>query len=167
MGATDDAIAGVISKLSIILDRKRAYKFYPEALVYSTQYMIAGQSDLVIQRTMQKKRALFDFYDYKTNLEKGIQFTSMGRKDGLIKHYNRFLLHPVDHLEDCNYNLYSLQLSIYAYLAQTSWNIRVGRLAIIYINRNMQARLYPVPYMRHEAKAICDNWLEKKPLPAT
>ena len=50
------------------------------------------------------ENGLFDINDYKTN--KVINFYSQ---------YAKKLLPPMDHLDDCQYNIYALQLSIYAY----------------------------------------------------
>lgn len=37
------------------------------------------------------KELIIDIDDFKTNLFKGIVFDSISRKEGKIKHYNRFL----------------------------------------------------------------------------
>lgn len=143
---------------------KSSYMCFPEALTYSTYYQIAGQSDLVVQR--QKSRAsVFDFYDYKTNESKGIEFDSINRSKDPIAHYNKFMLPPLAHLEDCNYNKYAMQLSIYAYLSETTWGIRVGRLAIIFIDLEMNVTMLAVPYMRYEAESLLDHYKNLKALP--
>ena len=47
------------------------YKYFPEALIYDSAFGVAGQSDLVLQRTKDKK-GLVDFFDYKTNESKDV-----------------------------------------------------------------------------------------------
>jgi len=143
---------------------KPYYRFYPETILYEQTSRVAGQTDLVIQR-QKSNDSLFDFYDYKTNESKGIQFDSIGRKQDPIRHYNRMFLAPLDHLEDCNYNLYALQLSLYAYLAQVTYGIKIGRLAIIFINNEMKINLYPVPYLKLEAIYLLVTKMETKQLP--
>ena len=140
------------------------YRYYPETIVYDQASLISGQSDLVVQR-QKTENSVYDFYDYKTNESKGIQFDSISRKEEPWKHYNRMFLAPLDHLEDCNYNLYSLQLSLYAYLAQITYGIRIGRLGIIFINNEMKPNLFPVPYMKLEAAAVVNFMTTLKPLP--
>jgi hypothetical protein len=131
------------------------YKYFPEAILYDSACRVAGQSDLVVQR-QKDQQGVFDFYDYKTNESRGIYYDSIKRdKSGAIKkHYNQFLLPPVSHLEYSNYNTYSLQLSAYALLAENTFNIKVGRLAIIFIGEGMKVKLLPVPYMKLEVQEI-------------
>ena len=160
----DRIIMPVLGKLLRITDPKRCYRYFPEAIIYAQKYRIAGTSDLVIQR-QRSKNSPFDFYDYKTNLSRGIVFHSMKKKDGDIRHYNRYLLPPLEHLEDSNYAIYSLQLSIYAFMAQLTWGIRVGRLGIIFINKQGQPKIYPVPYMKMEAQAVLEHFIKRKELP--
>lgn len=131
------------------------YKYYPEAILYDSEFGIAGQTDLTVVR-QRTKNSVVDFYDYKTNEQKGIYYDSILRhQDGKIKkHINKFLLEPLSHLEDCNYNHYALQLSIYAYMAERTFGIKVGRLAIIFINKQLKANLLPIPYLRYEVDAL-------------
>lgn len=143
---------------------KQAHRIYPEALIYSTHYQVSGQSDLVIQRQRSNK-SVFDFFDYKTNEAKGIEFDSVNRKKDPPTHYNRFMLPPLDHLEDCNFNHYAMQLSCYAYMSQLTWGIKVGRLAILFIDNNLKLHVYPVPYLKLEAEALLKHHLSLKPLP--
>lgn len=135
------------------------YRYYPEAILYSGKHKAAGTADLPVQR-QRKRDGVWDFYDFKTNVKKGIYFDSIKRMDGKIeKHYNRFLKAPLDHLEDSNYNTYCLQLSIYAYMAETTFGAKVGRLGIIFIGKDMSIKMYPVPYMRFEAIALLEAHL--------
>lgn len=161
-GKYDLKLNTVIEQLQPLF--KNNYRFYTEALIYSLAYGVAGQSDLVVQRN-KGIQSVFDIFDYKTNESKGIQFDSISRKDGEIKHYNRYMLPPFDHIEDCNYYQYALQLSLYAYMCQETWNLKIGRLAILFVDNDLQLHIYPVPYMMYEAEMllVCNATL--KPLP--
>ena len=139
------------------------YKFYPEVKLFSHRCRVAGTTDLVLQRQKSKVPVL-DFGDYKTNESKGIYFDSISRKDGVIKHYNRYLLPPFDYMEDCNYVIYSLQLSIYAFMAMDSLGIKVGRLFILFIDNSYNVTEIPVPFMYHEAKMLCESNISIKQL---
>jgi CRISPR/Cas system-associated exonuclease Cas4 (RecB family) len=165
-GNVDVELNGVVDQLKRIL--AGSYKYIPEALIYSMDHMVAGQSDLVIQRQNSRKSPVIDFFDYKTNEANGIQYDSIKIKEnGDIMHYNRYMLSPFDYLEDCNFNHYSLQLSIYAYMSEITWGIKVGKLAILYIDLNLKMHVIPVPYMRLEAKALLEYNSSLKPLPQT
>lgn len=133
------------------------YRIFDETVVYSTRYKVAGRFDRGGQR-QKGANSLYDFYDFKTNESKGIRFDS--RSKDRDKHYNRFLLPPLDHLEDCNYNIYSLQLSLYARLASLTYGIRIGKLGIIFVDNNLNARFLPVPYMKYEVEKLLDHYQE-------
>ena len=133
------------------------YKYHAEAIIYSAKHEVSGTADLSVQRTRTKK-GIWDFYDYKTNQKKGIYFDSI-KRDGakIVKHYNRFYRKPLEHLEDSNYNRYCLQLALYAYMAEITFDVKPGRLGIIFINENFKITMHAVPYMRMEAKALLDH----------
>jgi hypothetical protein len=78
---------------------------YPEHFVYLKSAGICGQSDRV-----EVVNGRVDIYDYKTNKE--IKKESYKNWEGISKK----MLHPVSHLDDCNYNHYALQLSLYLYM---------------------------------------------------
>lgn len=163
-GKCDPKLDNVVFQLKELYNY--AYRYFPELIIYSSEHRIAGMSDLVVQRQKTiKNYPIIDFFDYKTNESNGIQFNTIREKNNKLTHYNRFMFSPVEHLEDCNYNHYALQLSIYAYMAEITWRIIVGRLAILFIDLELNLHIYPVPYMRYEAKAILDNYKSLKPLP--
>lgn len=137
--------------------------FYPEKILYSKVYHVAGTSDLVLLRKSpsRNKQVVVDLFDYKTNLIKGITYDSIKRdeKGRFEKQYDRYLLDPVSHLEHCNYNLYSLQLSMYGLMAEMSFPVRVGRLGIIFIDPSgNMIKVIPVAYLRRDVMAIMEQF---------
>jgi hypothetical protein len=78
---------------------------YPEHMVYLRSAGICGQSDLV-----EIVNGRVNIIDYKTN--KKIDTESYTDWEGKSEK----MLPPVDSLDDCNFNHYSLQLSIYMYI---------------------------------------------------
>ena len=78
---------------------------YPEHMVYLRSAGVCGQSDLV--EVIDGKVYITD---YKTNKE--IKRQSYKNWEGISEK----MLAPVSHLDDCNYNHYNLQLSIYMYM---------------------------------------------------
>lgn len=143
---------------------KQYYRFYPEVLLFSHKYKVAGRTDLILQR-QKSKIPVFDITDYKSNEKKGIVFDSISRKESELKHYNRYLLEPFEYLESCNYVLYALQLSIYAFLLLDRGNCRIGKLAIIFFDNQFKPTYIPVPFMYQEAKMICELNTVIKDLP--
>jgi hypothetical protein len=122
------------------------YRRVSEAVLYDTESLVAGTTDKIMQCTSHPK-SVVDLDDYKTNLSKGIQFKS---------DYNDYLLGPLAHLQECNYNTYALQLSIYAYLYQKKSGKNIGMLNILFIppDDHLSFRRIPVPYMKAEVEAM-------------
>jgi hypothetical protein len=153
------------------------YKMYKDVLGYlngfynHTEFIIpdeksnvCGTADVVIQRNRSSSNCICDIADYKTNLRKGIVFDSTyTNKFGVKVSNGKFMYGPVAHLEDCNYNQYALQLSLYAYMLERNFNVRIGKLFILWLqfvrNEATQWIYYktvylPVPYLHYEAIAI-------------
>tara|TARA_B110000503_G_C7157013_1_gene417789 strand:+ start:2569 stop:3399 length:831 start_codon:yes stop_codon:yes gene_type:complete len=78
---------------------------YPEHFIFLKSAGICGQSDRV-----EVVKDIIDVIDYKTNKE--IKKTSFVNWEGK----SQKMLGPCAHLDDCNFNHYSLQLSIYMYM---------------------------------------------------
>jgi hypothetical protein len=104
-------------------DQKLLNGVYPEHLVYLKSAGLCGQSDLV---------EVIDGYvhitDYKTNKEiKSEGFTNWEGK-------TQKMLAPVSHLDDCNLNHYTLQLSLYMFMIlKHNPKLKPGTLTIHHI----------------------------------
>lgn len=112
-----------------------------EQIFASEKFSVCGTAD----KPTKRYNGLLDIFDYKTNTEKGIEF---------MNKYNTFMKEPFEHLEDCNYMHYTMQLSIYAYIAETEYNQRIGRLGIIDVSNGKIPIMVPVAYMRNEAEQM-------------
>lgn len=119
---------------------------YPETVLFSKKYGIAGMCDLI-----EDCGEYFNVWDNKTN-----------KKINFMSEYGHWLNKPVSHLSDCQYNVYCLQMSIYAYLYQMETKKKVGRLALYYLNpeKDFEFEVIPCPYLGREAKDVLDHWLE-------
>ena len=96
---------------------------YPEHMVYLKSAGICGQSDLV-----EVVNGKVNIIDYKTNKE--IKTESYKDWEGVSEK----LLPPVSNLDDCNFNHYSLQLSIYMYMIlKHNPKLQPGRMFIHHI----------------------------------
>lgn len=149
------------------------HKCIPEMILHSLKWGVAGTADNPMARQRSDK-SVIDIDDWKTNVEKGIVFDSTKFNDETkkLKHYNRFMLHPVDHLEDCNYIHYAIQLSIYGVLLLDMFPAhKIGRLTLTFIkviNDSAPVIKYelttiPVPFLKLEAEAILDAYNTKYP----
>lgn len=86
-------------------DQKMGEGVYPEFFLYLPSVGIAGQSDRI---TIANGKV--DILDYKTNKE--IKTQGFKNYEGITQK----MLYPLNHLDDCNLNHYSIQLSIYMYI---------------------------------------------------
>ena len=86
-------------------EQKLTDGIYPEHMVYLKSAGICGQSDLV-----EVVNSKVNIIDYKTNKE--IKKESFKNWEGISDKMS----HPISHLDDCNFNHYALQLSIYMYI---------------------------------------------------
>lgn len=109
--------------VKIAPDQTLVSGIYPEHLVYLKSAGICGQADRV-----EVIQDIIDLYDYKTNKEIKMQaFTSW---DGVTQK----MLGPLSHLDDCNFNHYALQLSVYMYvMLKHNHNLKPGKIQIHHI----------------------------------
>lgn len=98
-----------------------------EALLYSVKLQLAGQSDVILKRTLPcgtEHYCIFDWKFLKTGLEKKGKFSFTTRKYTKMK--NKF-----KHLGDCNWMHYSVQLAIYQTLTGDPGSIKEKVLMIV------------------------------------
>ena len=142
------------NKVNYILDLDNG--IYPEFLmswISPEGLHIAGQADLVC-----KSGNDIDILDWKTNREiKRRSFYNSSKKS------NVKLKYPLNNLEDCNYNIYMLQLSMYGYMIQKlnpSLNIR--SLTIVHIQRDGSIKEYPVEYKKDEIERVIKHYAKQQ-----
>jgi len=143
---------------------------YPEHMVYLDSVGICGQSDLV---TVQG--GFVDITDHKTSKE--IRREGFRNWEGTVSK----MLRPVQHLDECEFSHYALQLSIYIYIiCRHNPMLLPGKLTINHVKfvQNGQDKWgYPVhmlengepvvdsiepitlPYMQKEVQSII-TWLK-------
>ena len=104
-------------------EQKLTDGIYPEHMVYIKSAGICGQSDLV-----EVVNSKVNIIDYKTNKE--IKTESFKNWEGTSDKMS----HPVSHLDDCNFNHYALQLSIYMYIIlKHNRKLRPGKIYIHHV----------------------------------
>ena len=134
------------------------YDIYPEVIVYAKELSLAGTIDLLIYDRMKNE---YKILDWKTN--RRIDTQSYGHKMGL---------HPAtSHLMDCNYYQYSNQLSLYRYILENYYNVKVSSAAICHRTKS-KPQFYKTEYHvdtieqmlqadREELKRNADDMLTK------
>lgn len=132
--------------ISVVKEYSHYHKNHLEKCLWSEEFGIAGTTDR-LSETTSHRTSVVDLSDYKTNKSKGIQFKCP---------YGKYMTGPLSHLQNCNYNHYSLQLSIYAYMYQQLYGRPIGNLHIRFFPPyNLLAHYaIPVPYMKYEVEAM-------------
>ena len=120
--------------------------FYSEVIIYSKELGIAGTIDVLVYN---KKQDAYHLVDWKTN--KRIDKTSFRKKMGI--------LNSTKHLQDCNFNHYSLQLSFYRYILERYYGLNIGSQTLFHLKEN-RYEIFPVNYREEELM----NMLREKEL---
>lgn len=130
---------------------------HSEYILSNDKFEVAGTADILIEGTNW-----FKVWDIKTN--KQIRFTNSFHSD-------RFLFDPVSHLTNCEFNKYSLQLSIYAFMYEIISGKPCTELRIIYAKPNEQAQPggnnysieeYYIPYLKTDVINIFKHYERTK-----
>lgn len=117
---------------------------WPERILFSEEYELAGMSDLIIDID----ETFFDVWDWKTNREFNF-FDQFGYKT---------LFKPFDHLQSCQWSVYTLQLSVYAYMYEMEFPGRKCRqICIGYWDKEKKSfEKIQIMYLKHEAKKLIE-----------
>jgi hypothetical protein len=122
---------------------------WPERIMFAEEYNLAGMSDLIIDLDNNH----FSVADWKTNKE--------------FNYVNKYgyetLLKPFDHLQNCQYSIYTLQLSIYAYMYELEFpHKKCANITIGYWNKETKTMSkIPVMYLKTEAKKMLELYKYK------
>lgn len=102
------------------IDQNR-YQIRSETILFAKEIKLAGTVDVIVQDRLTN---VIDIYDWKTS--KSIDKTSFKNKMGNT---------PASaNIMDCNYITYSLQLSLYRYLLERYYGMRVNKLTLLHLN---------------------------------
>jgi len=113
---------------------------FTEVIVYSEELKIAGSIDIL---AYHKPTDVYEIIDWKTSKE--IKKVSFKRKMGN---------HPVtSNIMDCNFNHYSLQLSMYRYLLENYYGVTVQNQLIGHLQDD-NCIGYVTPYFSKELSGI-------------
>jgi len=111
-------------------------KFYSEVIVYSKELELAGSIDLLVYN---RDTNSYKIFDWKTS--KRIETNSFRNKRGTNKASSQLM--------DCNYIHYSLQLSLYQYISEKHYNIKIESAEIVHIGE-LKVTAYKYQYLKNE-----------------
>ncbi len=98
---------------------------YPEHFLYLKSAGICGQADIC-----ERVGDVINIGDYKTNKDEDLQVGSHKNWEGISKK----MLPPLQHMEDCKWSHYCLQLSLYMYIAlKHNPQCKPGKMTIYHV----------------------------------
>jgi len=111
---------------------------------------ICGMLDMLIFNTQTEK---FEILDFKTNKE----FNEVSR-------FEKKLLPPVDHLDECERSIYSLQLSLYKIFIEKYTDIEIDKLKVVWFSvNNKEYKIIELDYLPMECFALLEKFLVEHP----
>ena len=116
-------------------------KFSSMVEVHKTEWVI-GDADLGIAGTADavlraRDTQLWHLWDWKT-----------GKKFNASSPYGKFLLPPFDDLDECELNVYSLQLSVYRLIIERNTGLELGPSYIVYLSKSGGWKIYEAVDLR-------------------
>lgn len=134
---------------------KDYHKIFDEQILY-TKYGIAGTTDKLFHVTSHKNSP-FDLEDFK-NLKNGLDFIPKE------KVRDKWCLFPIEHLPNCNFTKYTLQLSMYAFMYEELSGRKCRKLTIRYIplENKMEHVAVVVPYMKMEIMMMITEYIRQR-----
>ena len=117
-----------------------------EVCLYSGRMKCAGQADAL-------------FMDSNGHIVLGDW-----KRTKALKYENRYghLQYPLDHLDDCSWSLYTLQLNAYAFILETEYNVHVSDLLLLLVHPEREApEIVRVPKMRATIDALVEYETEQ------
>lgn len=116
---------------------------YPERIMFAEEYQLAGMSDLIVDID----EWFFDVGDWKTNKEFNF-FNKFGHQT---------LLKPFDHLQNCQWSIYTIQLSTYAYMYELETGKKCRQIWVGYWDKTIEKfQKIPIMYLKHEARKLLE-----------
>jgi len=114
-----------------------------EFVVYDKESLIAGMLDMLFWNVKYK---VLQLYDWKTN------------KDFTFEMKSRHLLGDLFMLEDCDLELYSLQLDLYKYIIEKNTGIKLGQSYLVWFSHNNDSyQLIKTKDRSYYAEKIVEN----------
>ena len=142
-GADDEAYRLFKMFASVV----RLYPYRTEWRIFDEEYGVAGTLDFLARNPADGSFEIMDWKRSDRIISDGKAVTE--------SRYGKFGLYPVEHVSDCTYMHYALQVSIYRYILESRYGINVvrGRLGIFHPSYT-RPYIVDVPYLRGEAAAV-------------
>lgn len=119
-----------------------------ELVVGDDTYGVCGMLDKLFYNVEEDE---LQIWDYKTNKE-----INMSSK------YKSKMINGLNHLEECEYNTYSLQLSIYKKIIEKNTSLKIGKSYLCWINEeNDSYQIIETKYFDTESTLMLNNRIDE------
>lgn len=119
------------------------------SIEFNDEQGVAGTSDIIEDLP---DGMFFNVWDFKTN--KRFEYENK---------YGEFLHFPLNHLAHCQYNDYTIQLSVYGVMYERETGKKFNRGGLFYWDKNIQTfKLIPIGYMKKEAEMLIEHYKMKR-----
>lgn len=132
------------------------WSMYAEKRIYWADFLIAGTIDCLLVKDKQ-----FMIVDWKTNKDQLMFKAGYWKKDKVTRQKTgewidkkEYFLRPINQVEYCKGNIYTLQLSLYAYLMEM-WGFRCIGLVLFHIRDNQELLDYNISYLEWACQLLC------------
>ena len=118
-----------------------------ELSMFHCGLLVAGQADAIFVDDSEESMTIIDW-----------KRTPKLSRDNAF----RALKPPFEHLPDCNYWTYALQLNIYRFILETEYSMRVKAMYLAQVHPSIATgRLVGVPAMDDELALLCEDQISK------
>lgn len=149
-GEVDPTYKKVIENFQLCVSKNISdiKSIYSEILCYNDDFEVAGTSDICWEHT----DGTFTIGDFKTN-----------KRFRYVSEYKNWLKPPVQHLMECEFNSYTLQLSLYAFMYELMTGKKCRGLMILWLDQQ-SGKWQPIRcnYMKHEIIMILKDYKRNK-----
>lgn len=116
---------------------------HPERIMFAEEFQLAGMSDLIIDIDP----VFFDVGDWKTN-----------RVFNFFNPYGyETLLKPFDHLQNCQWSIYTIQLSVYALMYEMETGRKCRQIWVGYWDKTKETfERINIMYLKKEARQLME-----------
>jgi uncharacterized protein YhhL (DUF1145 family) len=91
----------------------------------------------------------YEIYDFKTN-----------KRFNLVSEFEKKLQYPVQHLDECELNIYALQLSLYKIFIQKYAKIEIDKLKVVWFSvNNENYKIIELDYLQNECLSLMVEFL--------
>jgi hypothetical protein len=124
---------------------RQGYKLFVEKRTYTYEHLVAGTIDCLLVKGKQ-----FIIVDWKTN-KKELHFKAgyykkvNGIESSTWVDTNECMLGPLKHLQHCKGVIYTMQLSLYAYILEL-WGLECIGLVLYHIREGLPPKAYNIIY---------------------